>query len=75
MALSEPYLESWKSDDYTERGEEGARMDMKKLLFGIMILFFALHLGACTYYMDKPAHPDFYYPGNLIERDLGIDEK
>jgi hypothetical protein len=49
-------------------------MDKEKFLLWIMVLLFGLQLAGCTYYMNKPAPADFSYEGNLIERDLGLDQ-
>ncbi len=48
-------------------------MDKKKFLLWIILLLFGL-LAGCTYYMQKPPPADFSYQGNLIERDLGINQ-
>jgi hypothetical protein len=49
-------------------------MNKTKFLYWIMLLLFGYQLAGCTYYMNKPAPADFSYQGNLIERDLGINQ-
>jgi hypothetical protein len=47
---------------------------MEKMKFLLWTIFLFFGLAGCTYYMQKPPPADFSYQGNLIERDLGINQ-